>query len=114
MHRAECFCVEEPLEDLRTALAQRIVQALLRSRAETVQRNTKSRNSNLLQYIFVLLASNFILSLLRATSRAARELAQSPLLGSSGRITANSEVDRVPVAGVVQRVLLAEVGSPIV
>ena len=47
MHRAKCLCVEKPLKDLRTALAQRIVQALIRSRAETVQRNTKSRNANL-------------------------------------------------------------------
>src|SRR6185295_8908832 len=46
MHRAECLCVEESLKDLGTALAQRIVEALFRSRAETVQRNAKSRNSN--------------------------------------------------------------------
>src|SRR5713226_4601349 len=56
MHRAKCLCVEEPLKDLWTALAQRIVQALLRSRAETVQRNTKPRNSNL-RHMSVLLAS---------------------------------------------------------
>src|ERR1700688_4380065 len=56
MHRAKCLCVEEPLKDLWTALAQRIVQALLRSRAETVQRNTKSRNSNL-RHVCVLIAS---------------------------------------------------------
>src|SRR5580704_12697944 len=48
MHRAECFGVEIPLENLGTALAQRILKTLFRSRAETVQRNTKSRNSNLL------------------------------------------------------------------
>src|SRR4029077_14951535 len=56
MHRAKCLCVEEPLKDLWTALAKWIVQALLRSRAEPVQRNTKSRNSNL-RHMCVLLAS---------------------------------------------------------
>lgn len=56
MHRTEYFCVEEPLKNLGTALAQRIVQALLSSRAETIQRNTKSRHSNL-RHVCVLLAS---------------------------------------------------------
>jgi hypothetical protein len=46
LHRAKCPGVEEPLEDFRTALAQGIVQALLDSCAETIQRNTKSRNAN--------------------------------------------------------------------
>src|SRR5581483_6916719 len=34
--------VKKPLEDLSPSLAERIVQTLLDSRAETVQRNTKS------------------------------------------------------------------------
>jgi hypothetical protein len=39
--------MEKPLKDLWAALAQRIVQALLYPCAKAVQRNTKSRDSNL-------------------------------------------------------------------
>jgi hypothetical protein len=37
LHRAKCFCVDEPLEDFGSAFAQWIIRALLRSRAETIQ-----------------------------------------------------------------------------
>ena len=47
MHRAKRLCMEEPLKDLRTALTQWIVQALLRACAESVQGKTKTRYSNL-------------------------------------------------------------------
>jgi hypothetical protein len=39
--------MEIPLKNLWTSLAQRIVQALLYPGAKTVQRNTKSRDTNL-------------------------------------------------------------------
>src|ERR1700677_2995539 len=42
MHGAKCPSVKEPLKEIWTALAQRIVQALLYPCAKTVQRNTKS------------------------------------------------------------------------
>src|SRR5690349_1075357 len=45
-HCTECLGMENPLKDLWAALAQRIVQALLYPGAETVQRNTKSRDTN--------------------------------------------------------------------
>src|SRR3984885_11268500 len=46
VHHAECPRMEQPLENLRAALAQGIVQALLDPRAKSVQRNTKSRHAN--------------------------------------------------------------------
>jgi hypothetical protein len=48
--------MKEPPKDLGTSLSQWIVQALFHSRAETIQRDTKTRNSNL-RHLYVLLAS---------------------------------------------------------
>jgi len=47
-HRAECLCPKKPLKDLAAPLAEWITQALLNPGAETVQRNTKSCDTNLL------------------------------------------------------------------
>jgi hypothetical protein len=46
-HCAECLCPEEPLKDLSPPLTEWITQALLNPSAETVQRNTKSCDTNL-------------------------------------------------------------------
>jgi hypothetical protein len=47
VHGAKALRVKEPLKNLRSPLAQRILKALFDPSAETVQRNTKSRDSNL-------------------------------------------------------------------
>src|SRR5579872_1503200 len=47
LHGAECPGMKKPLKDLWAPLSQRIVQALLDPRTETVQRNTESRDTNL-------------------------------------------------------------------
>src|ERR1700678_1031400 len=47
VHGAGCFGAKEPLKELRAALTERIVQALLYACAKTIQRKTKSCDSNL-------------------------------------------------------------------
>jgi hypothetical protein len=54
-NRAECLCPKEPLKDLGSPLAQWVTQALLNPGAETVQRNTKSCDTNLLHLCSFLL-----------------------------------------------------------
>jgi hypothetical protein len=47
LHRAEGAGAEEPPEQFRAALAQRVVQALLEARAETVERKGEAGDAYL-------------------------------------------------------------------